>query len=225
MGVYGYAKHSLFLSRLLEIPGLSMEEYSIKIDRKGFYISLGEASYGGIFLDKARMRAPLFKLSGFTLKGEGFRLGDLTSHSAKIIFSDNHASTVEYFSLKRNRLKIWGDELHNHEISGKGNFSKDISNFSLHATMIYRHDARLFALTCFGDIEKPLSEEQKGKIKLKVTDFKNLLALAMKGSSLSSWQAGLAIKAFSDNAIIPLDVKGEKVYLGPLKLFTLRRQG
>ena len=225
LGGYDYFKHKIVINRLQKIPNLYIKNYSFRVNKKGFYLKMKELSYQGVHIRNVRLHVPFFSHRQVYAWGHNVDYENFSSKRMKVIATLTEKVTIDYFYMKDNQVRLFDGMFTNRDIIGNGQFSKEKLDFTVHGTMINEGPHDLFTVTCFGSIDHPESALRKGTVQIKVSHVENLLNMIMRGDNktLNTWQRDLFLQAFGDNVVIPLDIRSEKVYLGPLKIFDLAR--
>lgn len=219
---YDAIKHKIAVHQLRQIPGLHVSEASLRFNKKGAYINIHHLSYQGAHVKNVRLHVPFLSYTRFYAWGDDLECDRFSSKRVKIIGSIKNGITLEYFYMKDNRLRLFEGMFTNRDIVGNARFSKEKLDFTLHGTMVNEGPHDLFTFTCYGTVDQPGLDVRKGNVQIKVSHVENLLNLVMRGDSLKGWQRDLFLQAFGDNVVIPLDIRGTKVYLGPLKICDLQ---
>lgn len=220
LGGYDAIKHKIALYQLSHIPGLHMGGSSLRFNKKGAYLKMRDVSYYGAHLKNVRLHVPFLSYTRLYAWGDTLEYHQFSSKNVKIIGVIKDKVVIDYFYCKDNRLRVFDGMFTNRDIVGNASFSNKKCDFSFHGTMVNEGPHDLFTFTCYGALDQPSLDIRKGNIQIKVSHVENLLNLVMRGDTnpLKAWQRDLFLQTFGDNVTIPLDIRGTKIYLGPLKI-------
>lgn len=223
VGGWDYAKHVYVLKLLRQQEGLTTEKASIGVYRKGFCIYLNHVSYEPITAQKARVRIPFWTISRAIVWAEDVRAFDVfESKQVKFLLSLNQDSCViKHFYMKNNTATLMDMPITCHMISGHGDVSHKNITYTLHATMLSANGQDLSTLTSFGGIEHPFDHLRKGALRFKFSQTHPILQLLTDNQVIKNWQMDLLMRALGNDVVIPIDLRGTYVYMGPIKIADL----
>lgn len=221
-----YGKHYILLSKIRDLcleHDVVIENGWVSVDTGGFHMTGENLSGPNITIEKMRARMPILDFSSFRI-----RLNDLLIHGAKarrfyaIVETDNKNIDVEYYTVKDLSGTLWGKDFSTPDISGTLSYSPTRFEYTLYSESIQQDNRNLFTLASHGAVTNPTVPDNRiGKVQLRVSNVKTLLSVLEQGRVLQGWQAVLFQGALGDNVQIPFDIKGRKIFFGPVKLFNV----
>lgn len=220
VGAWDYGKHFYALKLLKEQEGMHLENARITMYRKGFRIHATQVNYHTLSARDVRVRVPFFSISQAIVWARTLNIAHyfMSKKTKFFVTFDAKTCRVTHFYMKNNALSILPQPITNHHISGHADISPKNITYTLHATMLSSAGHDLSTLTSFGGIAHPYDGRRKGELRFKLSNVHPIFDLLTQYNTIKGWQKDLLMRAFDKDVVIPIDIRGTYLYMGPIKL-------
>lgn len=222
-----YGKHYFLFGKISEFlaeNNISAKDLRVTFSQTGFRLQADGLQGSGFTASQLRAKIPFASFSTCRV-----RVLDIESQKARVKhfkaylnLSRKEIVDIEFYRLTNTTLTFSPKEIFIPEASGKIFLHDSRLDATLFSDKVENENDPLFTVAAAANIAFPYDKDDRsGRVTIRVSNFKSLMNLLTGGKALESWQASLAQSAFGDNVKVPFDIKGQKVFLGPLKIFDL----
>ncbi len=220
---FDYAKHVYLLRTLKnDNPDMVFEDDRVTFDDKAFRVWADKVTFPQGSCDKVRLRIPFFSFSQVILKINDLEVNGASLEKVRGVLTKNdHGVEIESMECRGGSYKLADALMTVDNITLNGVIDKHAILLTLFAKDVKRNGSTLFNFSMTTNLHHAFTEQGKGQIKVRVSNFRKFLALLSEENLTNGLKLSLIEAAFGDNVAIPLDLRGRKLFLGPIKLVEL----